>query len=165
MDVWKSQEQGHWMCHFVSGTLSDIMNKTGMSGRSLHYVMSQTFSALFWLRADSRIKCPRNINRLKKKHDSWYDDLWKEQLGDRVKFVLSPDVILCGCWLGSKHQLTNSLVESKLTWLRPKGLRFEPEKCCCANALMKHSYAACRWKYLSIFYIFRPTWVLAWGTV
>ena len=28
-----------------------------------------------------------------------------EQLGDRVKFVFSPDVILCG-WLGSKHQLT-----------------------------------------------------------
>ena len=29
-----------------------------------------------------------------------------EQLGDRVKFVFSLDVILCG-WLGSKHQLTN----------------------------------------------------------
>ena len=29
-----------------------------------------------------------------------------EQLWDRVKFVFSPDVILCG-WLGSKHQLTN----------------------------------------------------------
>ena len=29
-----------------------------------------------------------------------------EQLGDKLKFVFSPDVILCG-WLGSKHQLTN----------------------------------------------------------
>ena len=31
-----------------------------------------------------------------------------EKLGDGVKFVFSPDVILCGC-LGSKHQLTNVL--------------------------------------------------------
>ena len=29
-----------------------------------------------------------------------------EWLGDKLKFVFSPDVILCG-WLGSKHQLTN----------------------------------------------------------
>ena len=36
----------------------------------------------------------------------WYNDLWNEQLRDRLKFVFSPDVILCG-WLGSKHQLTN----------------------------------------------------------
>ena len=48
---------------------------------------------------------PGNINRLKK-HDLWYDDLWNEWLGDRVKFVFSPDVILCG-WLGLKHQPTN----------------------------------------------------------
>ena len=32
--------------------------------------------------------------------------MWNEWLGDRVKFVFSPDVILC-CWLGSKRQLTN----------------------------------------------------------
>ena len=32
-------------------------------------------------------------------------------LGDRVKFAFSPDVILCG-WLGSKHQLTNWLTNS-----------------------------------------------------
>ena len=31
-------------------------------------------------------------------------NLFNEQLGDKLKFVLSPDVILCG-WLGSKHQL------------------------------------------------------------
>ena len=42
----------------------------------------------------------RNINRLKKR-DLWYDDLWNESLGDRVKFAFSPDVILCG-WLGPK---------------------------------------------------------------
>ena len=34
---------------------------------------------------------------------------WNEYLGDRGKFVFSPDVILCG-WLGSKHQLTNYFV-------------------------------------------------------
>ena len=38
----------------------------------------------------------------------WYDDLWNEYFVDRVKFVLSPDVILCG-WLGAKYQLTNLL--------------------------------------------------------
>ena len=27
------------------------------------------------LDAGSRVECPRNINRLKKKHDLWYDDL------------------------------------------------------------------------------------------
>ena len=32
-------------------------------------------------------------------------DLWADLLGDRLKFVLSPGIILCG-WLGSKHQLT-----------------------------------------------------------
>ena len=36
-----------------------------------------------------------------KKHD-----LWNEWLGDRAKFVFSPDVILCG-WLDSKHQPNN----------------------------------------------------------
>ena len=41
------------------------------------------------------------------KHDLWYDDLWNEWIGDRVKFVFSHDVILCG-WLGSKHQLSIS---------------------------------------------------------
>ena len=38
----------------------------------------------------------------------WFDDSWSEYLGDRVKFVFSPDVILCG-WLGSRHQLTHQL--------------------------------------------------------
>ena len=32
--------------------------------------------------------------------------LFNEQLGDKLKFVFSPDVTLCGS-LGSKHQLTN----------------------------------------------------------
>ena len=32
-------------------------------------------------------------------------NLFNEKLGDKLKFVFSPDVILCG-WLGSKHQLT-----------------------------------------------------------
>ena len=54
------------------------------------------------LDAGPRVECPQNI----KKHDLWYDDLWNESLGDRVKFVFSPDVIHCG-WLGSKYQLTN----------------------------------------------------------
>ena len=51
---------------------------------------------------------PAEYNYAKKTttHDLWYDDLWNEKLGDRVKCVFSPDVILCG-WLGSKHQLTN----------------------------------------------------------
>ena len=53
------------------------------------------------------VECLRNINRLKK-HDLWYDDLWNEYLGDWVKFVFSPDVLLCD-WVGSKHQLTNEL--------------------------------------------------------
>ena len=52
----------------------------------------------------TRVDFPRNLNRLKK-YDLWYDDLWNEYLGDRVKFVFSPYVILCGR-LGSKHQLT-----------------------------------------------------------
>ena len=26
----------------------------------------------------------------------WYNDLWNEKLGDRLKFSLSPDVNLCG---------------------------------------------------------------------
>ena len=38
------------------------------------------------------------------KHDLWYNDLWNEYPGDRVKIVFSPDVILCG-WLGLKYQL------------------------------------------------------------
>ena len=40
------------------------------------------------------------------KHDLWFDDLWNVWLGDRLKFLCSPDVILCDL-LGSKHQLTN----------------------------------------------------------
>ena len=40
--------------------------------------------------------------------DLWYNDLWNEQLGDRLKFVFIPYIILCGR-LGSKHQPTNSL--------------------------------------------------------
>ena len=52
------------------------------------------------LDAGSRVECPRHINRLKK-HDLWKDDdLWNDiWLGVTVKFVFSPDVILCG-WLG-----------------------------------------------------------------
>ena len=38
-----------------------------------------------------------------KKTNNLYDDLLHEKLGDSVKFVFSPDVILWG-WLGSKHQ-------------------------------------------------------------
>ena len=41
------------------------------------------------------------------KRDLWYNDLWNSQPGDRLKFVFSPHVMLCG-WLGSKHQLTNN---------------------------------------------------------
>ena len=33
-------------------------------------------------------------------------NLFNEKLGDKLEFVFSPDVILCG-WLDSKHQLTN----------------------------------------------------------
>ena len=47
----------------------------------------------------------------KKKKDSWYNDLWNEQLGDRTKFVFSPDSILCGR-LGLKHQLTYQVLYS-----------------------------------------------------
>ena len=32
-------------------------------------------------------------------------NLFNELLGDKLKFVFSPDVILCG-WLGLKHELT-----------------------------------------------------------
>ena len=28
--------------------------------------------------------------------DLWYNDLWNESLGDRLKFAFSPDAILCG---------------------------------------------------------------------
>ena len=41
-----------------------------------------------------------------RKKDLWYNDLWNKWLGDRLKFVFSPNVILCGC-LVSKHPLTN----------------------------------------------------------
>ena len=55
--------------------------------------------------AGCRFPCPRNINRLKKKHDFvvWWLVKW---LTWKDKFVFSPDVILCG-WLDWKHQLTN----------------------------------------------------------
>ena len=52
---------------------------------------------------------PAEHIQAKKKHDLWYDNVWNEWLGDRVKFVFSPDVILCG-WLGSNHELTNWLL-------------------------------------------------------
>ena len=52
---------------------------------------------------------------IKLKHDLWYDDLWNEQLGDRVKFVFGLDVILCG-WLGSMHRLTNILKKGCPHW-------------------------------------------------
>ena len=47
------------------------------------------------------------VEREKKerKQDLWYNELWNESIGDKLKFVFSPDVILCGS-LGSKHQLT-----------------------------------------------------------
>ena len=32
----------------------------------------------------------------------WFDDLCADWLRDRLKFVFSPDIMLCG-WLGSKH--------------------------------------------------------------
>ena len=38
----------------------------------------------------------------------WFDDLCEEWLGDRLKFVFSPDIILCS-WPGSKYRLTNEL--------------------------------------------------------
>ena len=47
------------------------------------------------LDAGSRVECLRNINRLKK-HDFWYDDLCSVNDVEIVKFVFSPDVILCG---------------------------------------------------------------------
>ena len=61
--------------------------------------------------------------REREKKDLWYNDLWNEWLGSRLKFVCSPDVILCG-WLGSKHQLTNYLLI--------------PQRCCC-NVQRKRS--------------------------
>ena len=36
-------------------------------------------------------------------------NLFNEYLGDKLKFVFSSDVILCG-WLGSKHQLTTRII-------------------------------------------------------
>ena len=50
--------------------------------------------------------CGSNLSYGLRKRTLWRNDLWNEQLGDRLRFVRSPDVILCG-WLGSKHQLTN----------------------------------------------------------
>ena len=48
----------------------------------------------------------------KQAHKTWLLVWWlrNDWLGDRVKFVFSPDVILCG-WPGSKHQLTNQLTK------------------------------------------------------
>ena len=54
-----------------------------------------------------RVERLRNRNRLKK-HDLWYDDLWKEKLGDRVKFVFSPDVTL---WLTGLKAATDWLTD------------------------------------------------------
>ena len=31
-----------------------------------------------------------------RKKELWYNDVWNESLGDRLKFVFIPDVILCG---------------------------------------------------------------------
>ena len=50
-------------------------------------------------------------------------NLFNEQLGDKLKFVLSPDVILCG-WLGSKHQLTNYLTNCLFLPFRSIPLHF-----------------------------------------
>ena len=36
----------------------------------------------------------------------WFSNLWTEFLGNRLKFVFSPIIILDG-WLGSKNRLTN----------------------------------------------------------
>ena len=35
-----------------------------------------------------------------------FDDLHVEWLRDKLKFIFSPDIIVCG-WLGSKYQRTN----------------------------------------------------------
>ena len=52
--------------------------------------------------------CGYNLScGLRKGHLS-SDDLWNEELGDRLKFVFSPEITLCG-WLGSKRQLTSEL--------------------------------------------------------
>ena len=62
--------------------------------------------------AGSRVECSRNIDKLKN-IGLWYEDLWNEWLGDKLKFVFSPDVILCG-WLG--WQRTN-LSNNFFLWL------------------------------------------------
>ena len=63
-----------------------------------------------WIRSICQRQVPvlsaHGIETGTKLNDLWYDDLWNDWLGNRVKFVFSPDVILCG-WLGSKHQLTS----------------------------------------------------------
>ena len=68
--------------------------------------------------AGSRAECPRNIHRLHnmcysfcvfvfrncgynfscclRKWDFWQNDLWNDQLGDRLEIVFSPAIILCG---------------------------------------------------------------------
>ena len=77
-------------------------------------------SSLQTIDAGSYVESPRNINRRqdicnyfsgfafrncgnnlscglrKKKRDLWCNGLWNCALGDRLKFVFSPDVILCG---------------------------------------------------------------------
>ena len=93
-------------------------------------------SSLGTIGAGSRVECPRNINRLQnicycssgfvfwncwcnsgcclRKTDSWYNDLWNELVGDRPKFVFSPDAVLCG-WMGSKHQLATTCSQLWIT--------------------------------------------------
>ena len=56
--------------------------------------------------------CGYDLSCVFRKRDLWYNDLWDEQLGDRLKTVFSPDVILCG-WLGSKHPLTIRYVRTR----------------------------------------------------
>ena len=44
----------------------------------------------------------------------WFDDFCAEKLGNRLKFVFSPDIILCD-WLGSKYKLTLFFIPSHLS--------------------------------------------------
>ena len=72
---------------------------------------------LYWFLCkifEQRVCGVKRKKKKKKKEETWFGDSWIEQVGDILKFVFSPHIIISCVWLGSKHQLTN------LTFLRGK---------------------------------------------
>ena len=47
-DLWKSWKHGCRFCHFVSGSLCELMSKASMCGTCIFFSIIQSFSVLHW---------------------------------------------------------------------------------------------------------------------